>query len=840
MQKYLPSIFLILIAVAITFLVSLIVPENQFRPYRLDLDSTWAKESDRQDYLVDINNDGENEIIRHDHINKPGHSLELIYHHQVSVIGIFGEKAFIVSQSLKFADVNHDGIKEMIFIAVSDHVAGLFIMEFDFKTTGKPPVPKFNQMDIDSVSYQNNVPDVVNYEILTDKSEIYFDLQAGYSVQPRNIYKYEFQSKKLIKTSRNSIVNKQLELLAYQNRTFLLAKKVVVTANTWSYEQAKIFSTAKNPDSLKIYQKIKPNIYQFGDFSSYTLLFNSNLEFTFQPVEFHGWTNYTLSGFLWTDSVPHIISLTNNQINDTAQRKITLCNLHGKILKQIPAVENFENLFTDRDQVAFFANGNLNVFTSELILEKRINGFSFVSGFYDLTPNPEREFIGFDKNELVVYSENFKSKTSLNISQEFTPYPENNRLEIVKNSKNCSILFNSRLFYYKFCYKKNELAWLKYPFYAGVFLFWFSVFFLLLRFNSMRLKKEKQYLEGIVSERTRELQFKNIELASQKEEIQTQAEKISQQYFHLEKLDHFKETLTHALVHDLKNPISQILFHTNNPVINQSARKMMRMVTNILDVEKYENADFHLNKELCSLRNICEEVRSGNEMTLTDKNLRLQFLFDDFLIMVDKEVMLRVFDNLISNAIRYSPLNRSIDVFAEKTGADLIQIDIKNYGAHISNDAMPFIFDKYRYFGNSDSSTHRSTGLGLTFCKMAVEAHGGNICARNNPDEGCSFLLTLEHSSASGEAEETVTTVVDFTGRLQFTDTEYKILKQAVKQIKNFKIFEISRFHEVLDPLKETAGYNINEWISGLFCAINIQNMQEYNRLINLVENEQA
>jgi len=62
----------------------------------------------------------------------------------------------------------------------------------------------------------------------------------------------------------------------------------------------------------------------------------------------------------------------------------------------------------------------------------------------------------------------------------------------------------------------------------------------------------------------------------------------------------------------------------------------------------------------------------------------------------------------------------------------------------------------------------------------------------------------------------------------------------VVNQIKDFKIFEISRFHEVLDPLKETAGTDVNEWISLLFNAINIQNIDEYKRLINLSENEQT
>jgi len=64
------------------------------------------------------------------------------------------------------------------------------------------------------------------------------------------------------------------------------------------------------------------------------------------------------------------------------------------------------------------------------------------------------------------------------------------------------------------------------------------------------------------------------------------------------------------------------------------------------------------------------------------------------------------------------------------------------------------------------------------------------------------------------------------------------VLKTAVKQLKQFEIYEISRFHDVLDPLKETSGGTVDEWITLVFSAINIQNLNEFNRLIKLAENE--
>ncbi len=130
--------------------------------------------------------------------------------------------------------------------------------------------------------------------------------------------------------------------------------------------------------------------------------------------------------------------------------------------------------------------------------------------------------------------------------------------------------------------------------------------------------------------------------------------------------------------------------------------------------------------------------------------------------------------------------------------------------------------------------------MGLTFCKMAVEAHGGKIGARNDADEGCSFWFTIPHSLKSGEAEACENAPQNHNKPGPFSETDLEQIKEVVKKIKGIKIFEISRFQEILDPLKATSGIAVNEWISHLFSAIFVQNVNEYNRLINLPENEQT
>jgi signal transduction histidine kinase len=831
---------IIVIALAFTVTISRIVPEKQFQPYQLSLDSTWAKTPGNQEYIVDIDDDRCEEKVLHRNINQSGHSLEFFNNDGLPEVHIFDKNEFFISKYLKFHDLNMDHLKEVLFVTVINRMAYLNIISYPMEGLSGSLTRNVSKIRIDSISNYNTLPDVINFDMAFGESEVFFDLQAGYSANPRNIYKYNFRTKKLIKTSKNSIVNQKLELAEIGKKKYLLAKNVIASGNTVSPEILELLKNSKDNDSLRFYEILKRHVYEYGDFSSYILLYNDSLKFAFEPIEFFGWTNFTKSEFISINGIPNIIALTNTQEGDVVNKVITLCDLQGNIVKQLPIPKDYAELFTANGMIVFKDKENLFVYSDGLELIKQIPGITHSAGFLDINSDEESEFVALRDNEMLVFSPDFNISARFTISQEFAPYPEENGISLIQIGDRQGFVFNTRLFYYLFSYHKNHLAIFKYPFYIVVFFLWFGLLLLILKLNSKRLQNENIRLEKIVSDRTVELRSKNNELAEQKEEIQTQAEEITRQYERLEKLDQFKETLTHALVHDLKNPLSQILLNTSDSAVNLPAKKMLRLITNMLDVEKYEKAGFILNKETHWLRNIITEVINGQEAGLKEKNLEVQLHFTDFKIMADKEMMIRVFDNLLSNAVRYSPLNRSIDVFAEPSGDGMLHISMKNYGDPIPEESLPLIFDKYRHFGKTEGAAHRSTGLGLTFCKMAVEAHGGKIGAHNNPDEGCSFWLTMKAISQNAKQVENETNLPDLKPILTLTKTEKVELKEVVNKMKEFRIFEISRFHEVLDPLKATAGSNVNEWISRLFSAINIQNIDEYNRLINLVEDEQA
>jgi len=793
--RKLTNILLIAIALVFTILISKIIPKKQFDPYILELDSTWRKEATDQEYYLDVNNDSASESILHHRINKSGHSIEYRHNKALNEIYIFDKNELFISRFLKLADINQDGARDIIFITAIKQVAYLNILEYNFTKNLLLPLKKIR---IDTISYFNNAPDVINNSLITNNHEIYFDLHAGYTIQPRNIYKYDLKNGKLVKTERSSIVNEKLELLSYHNKEYLLAKRVIAAGNTVSPWESEGLRKSGNKDTLQMYEETKDKIYQYGDFASYTFLYNEDLRFAFTPVEFFGWTNYTLSEFIRVNDIPHIISLTNSKIAQNKKAEAALYDLKGQVIKKVKLSYGYDKLFTNGKEIVLHSENYLDIYSPELVHCNRCEEIADAYGFFDINSSNLKEFIAFNKNELLVFSNDFKERTSFRIEQEFAPVPEEGRIEIIHHNGKSSIFYNSRLFYYLFSYRENQYSILKYPFYALMIAFWFGLLFFVVRLNTKRLEKDKQHLEEIINERTIELKQKNEQLARQKDELGIKAEELKTKNEHLKELDRFKRTLTSTLVHDLKNPLSQILMKSSDRSMKYSAGRMLRLIMNLLDVEKYEQTAFSIKREAVMLNPVIEEVVDSQEIILQEKNISVVISAKEFEVNADKEILKRVIENLLTNAIRYSPQNSNIVITADELTNQTVIICIKNYGRPIPADALETIFDKYFQVEKCDNRNPNSTGLGLTFCRMAVLAHGHTIQAENTAD-GVVFKFSLDGKAKSDEQKIIVSEEEQF----HLSDEEKSLLKPWFDQLSSLEVCEISEITALVSQIPD-------------------------------------
>lgn len=226
---------------------------------------------------------------------------------------------------------------------------------------------------------------------------------------------------------------------------------------------------------------------------------------------------------------------------------------------------------------------------------------------------------------------------------------------------------------------------------------------------------------------------------------------IKQQSEELQRLSLFKEDMTNMIVHDLKSPLNIIINsdtisdeRLKKQIIKQSALSMEQLVQNMLDVYKFNNSSILLFKTEFQLDMIIEKSVAeasfsadfnGNKIvTSIEKNIKVK---------ADKDILKRILTNLLSNAVKYSDYGKEINIIVTSQNNQEILIKIINYGENISENMQNIIFDKFEQAQLNIKRKFHSSGLGLTFCKMAVESHGGKIGFNKVHDRQIEFWFTL-------------------------------------------------------------------------------------------------
>ncbi len=236
---------------------------------------------------------------------------------------------------------------------------------------------------------------------------------------------------------------------------------------------------------------------------------------------------------------------------------------------------------------------------------------------------------------------------------------------------------------------------------------------------------------------------KNSEILNQNEEIKLKSEEVSEAYSKLKELEEYRHGLTNMIIHDLKNPLNIVLNMAENKLVKEAANKMFHLVSDILDVSKLEEAKMVLNKETIQLKEIVRNAIDKTEFSAGISEIEvIDNVHDDLIVLADKDLSERILINLLSNAIKFSPQKSKVFINS-KIEERKVRISVTDFGIGIPEDEQKHIFDKFVQFKAVNSGTVRSTGLGLTFCKLAVEAQGGEIGVESSVNTGSVFWFTL-------------------------------------------------------------------------------------------------
>ncbi len=250
-----------------------------------------------------------------------------------------------------------------------------------------------------------------------------------------------------------------------------------------------------------------------------------------------------------------------------------------------------------------------------------------------------------------------------------------------------------------------------------------------------------------------------IENASLTEEIKKEREKLSIAHQELKKLEEIRENLVSMLVHDLKTPIGEITanlsmltgenledFEKETILLAKvGTENLLSMVMDILDVNRMEEGKFTLSLGTVDIEEIAvnkiEQVKALLEMD--NKLIILEKDGSDFKVNADNGIVTRILANLVTNAINYSPENGRVLISLKNIENGMVRVGVQDDGPGVPDEFKDIIFMKFGQV-NKDNKRHKySTGLGLTFCKMAIDAHGGDIWVDKVEEGGSIFYFTL-------------------------------------------------------------------------------------------------
>ncbi|MCX5698300.1 MAG: ATP-binding protein [Candidatus Omnitrophica bacterium] len=178
--------------------------------------------------------------------------------------------------------------------------------------------------------------------------------------------------------------------------------------------------------------------------------------------------------------------------------------------------------------------------------------------------------------------------------------------------------------------------------------------------------------------------------------------------------------------------------------INRHSDELVQMVNDLLDISRIESGKVEIRKEALSLRAIADKVADLFSEQLKTKNISLSsnIPLDCQEILADRGQIERVFINLVGNALKFTPQNGKIGINANRANK-IIQIDVKDSGFGIPQDAQESIFEEFFRVDNTINQEVKGTGLGLTLVKHIIEAHQGKIWVKSKVGEGSTFSFTL-------------------------------------------------------------------------------------------------
>lgn len=270
------------------------------------------------------------------------------------------------------------------------------------------------------------------------------------------------------------------------------------------------------------------------------------------------------------------------------------------------------------------------------------------------------------------------------------------------------------------------------------------------------LDKVRAFRVGGVDYIVKPFQFQDVAVrVSTHLAIRRQELLLQRNYARLQELERARDNLAHMIVHDMRSPLATAklcleVLNDETPreserqkrliaTAHRSLAEVIAMTSDLLDISRLESGQMPIARQREDLAALARRVASSLETQFQGRTFEIQAP-EACPADCDPEVAARVMVNLLNNAFKFTPDNGKVALSLEREAGG-VRVSVEDTGPGIAPEFQPRIFDKFAQ--SEEGQRHRGSGLGLAFCKLAVEAHGGRIGFNTVPGSGSTFWFTL-------------------------------------------------------------------------------------------------
>lgn len=807
----------------LTFLISLVVYiiavmllPPVFKKFRLEIEQSVLMERKKLKY-ADLDSDGTSEVIFEDQSN--GNNA-LVYKQNDNYVleQVNIERPFPADNLFKFADYDADGYKEHYFFTISRD--SLYLNAIEFPNLSKFMIKDRFLTTIDENLYGDydfTVSNIIpSRDINSDGyKELLFSISSGFSFKPRNVYAYDI---------RND------SLYSYNSGGIFFLPTYFFDFRDGNGEQLLFLSFATDN-----YRTQKHTTHP--DTSAWLLLLNSNTKQAFEPVALGKPGTYVQTAPIQENKTDiYDIFVWQSELKDSKSKcKALIFSTKGELLrsKVFPDLKgSFFVLLPNQNEpntvLLIDPKGDIYEINHELNATKKNKKLPYtptaennlpVVRYADINQNGENEIIVSRDNVLTVFDSSFRHPVSIELQDK-----KINHFSVAQNTKHEHLIsfISEGGIHYLIRYRKDEFYPYRFLIFAVVFLglYLFFVFIVYLRTRAIRAENKK--LELLVAERTCEIEKQKLQVEELNDKLKSSNEKLSERNEQLINNRRYKQMVSTMIVHDLKVPLNTVSRSVSDPLAKNSIEQMLFLIENITDIYRLEEKKMLLNSTTVNISLAIQKLIQHVEPRLRQKNIYTEVsCLQDMCVECDRHLFERIVLNLLSNATKYTPNNGRVHIGFKVQGAGIL-IEISNTTTESSVEN--FIPEEKESLGIAKSS-----GIGLEFCRLALQAHGSELFIRKTKSSEISFSFTLPSAICVSSGN----TFQKNESHAVLSDSEVEFLMPFIKKLRALEAYRISDVLKVLADIPKTDSNSINVWRNRMRNAVFAVNEQEYSDLLN-------